>query len=111
MKIPCVPLIKIPRAQAACHIILGVIFGMEPTIVRYSGYTGIMEKKMETTLVYRGYIGIVEKKMETTIVLSVCNTLATCLVSHALSNGQQIQVLATRQQHQIPDSEIRDFQT
>ena len=34
---------------------------------------GIMEKKMETTLVYRGYIliGIMEKKMETTIVLLV----------------------------------------
>ena len=29
---------------------------------------GIMEKKMETTIVYWGYIGIMEKKMETTIV-------------------------------------------
>ena len=27
---------------------------------------GIMEKKMETTLVFWGYIGIREKKMETT---------------------------------------------
>ena len=26
-----------------------------------------MEKKMETTIVYWGYIGIVEKKMETSI--------------------------------------------
>ena len=28
---------------------------------------GIMEKKMETTIVYWGYIGIMENKMETTI--------------------------------------------
>ena len=28
---------------------------------------GIVEKKMETTIVYKGYIGIMEKKMETTI--------------------------------------------
>ena len=33
----------------------------------YWGYIGIMEKKMETTLVYWEYIGIMEKKMETTI--------------------------------------------
>ena len=31
---------------------------------------GIMEKKMETTIVYWGYIGITEKKMETTIAKS-----------------------------------------
>ena len=29
------------------------------------GYIGIMENKMETTVVYWGYIGIMEKKMET----------------------------------------------
>ena len=29
-------------------------------------YVGIMEKKMETTIVYWGYIGIMEKNMETT---------------------------------------------
>ena len=29
---------------------------------------GIMENKMETTIVYWGYIGIMENKMETTIV-------------------------------------------
>ena len=29
-------------------------------------YIGIMEKKMETTIVYWGYIGIMENKMETT---------------------------------------------
>ena len=29
---------------------------------------GIMEKKMETTIVYRGYIGIMENRMETTTV-------------------------------------------
>ena len=34
----------------------------------YWGYIGIMENKMETTIVYKGYIGIMEKKMETTIV-------------------------------------------
>ena len=28
---------------------------------------GIMEKKMETTIVYREYIGIMENKMETII--------------------------------------------
>ena len=40
----------------------------------YRGYVGIMEKKMETTImgdigfrVYRGFIGIMEKKMETTV--------------------------------------------
>ena len=32
----------------------------------YWGYIGIMENKMETTIVYRGDIGIMEKKMETT---------------------------------------------
>ena len=31
-------------------------------------HIGIMEKKMETTIVYWNYIGITEKKMETTIV-------------------------------------------
>ena len=40
---------------------------METTIVCW-GYIGIMEKKMETTIVYWGYIGIMEKKMETTII-------------------------------------------
>ena len=29
------------------------------------GYIGIIENKMETTMVYWGYIGIMEKKMET----------------------------------------------
>ena len=28
---------------------------------------GIMEKKMETTIVYRGYIRIMEKNVETTV--------------------------------------------
>ena len=31
------------------------------------GYIGIMENRMETTIVYWGCIGIMEKKMETTI--------------------------------------------
>ena len=30
-------------------------------------YIGIMENKMETTIVYWGYIGIMENRMETTI--------------------------------------------
>ena len=34
----------------------------------YRDYIGIMEKKMETTIMYRDYIGIMEKKMETTII-------------------------------------------
>ena len=34
----------------------------------YWGYIGIMEKKMETTVVYWGCIGIMAKKMETTII-------------------------------------------
>ena len=44
---------------------------METTIV-YWGCIGIMEKKMETTIVYWGCIGIMEKKMETTIVYWGC---------------------------------------
>ena len=32
-------------------------------------YIGMMEKKMEVTVVYWGYIGIMEKKMETTIIV------------------------------------------
>ena len=36
------------------------------------GNIGIMEKKMEATIVYWGFIGIREKKMETTIVYRVC---------------------------------------
>ena len=31
------------------------------------GYIGIIEKKMETTVVYWGNIGIMENKMEATI--------------------------------------------
>ena len=34
-------------------------------------YIGIMEKKMETTIIYWGYIGIMEKNMETTIILGL----------------------------------------
>ena len=30
-----------------------------------------MEKKMEATMIYLGYIGMMEKKMETTIVIRV----------------------------------------
>ena len=31
------------------------------------GYIGVMEKKMETTIVYWGCIGIMENQMETTV--------------------------------------------
>ena len=51
---------------------IGVIYGImekkiETTIV-YWGNIGIMEKEMEATIVYWGYIGIMENKLETTIV-------------------------------------------
>ena len=39
---------------------------------------GIMEKKMEATIIYWGYIGIMEKKMETTR-YSACLYLALAL--------------------------------
>ena len=46
---------------------IGVILGL------YRGYIGviwgIMEKKMETTIVYWGYVGIMENKMEATIIV------------------------------------------
>ena len=40
---------------------------METTITLglHGGYIGIMEKKMEATIIYRGFIGIMENKMET----------------------------------------------
>ena len=39
------------------------------------GYIGIMEKKIETSIVYWGYIGIMENKMETTMIeFRVCAT-------------------------------------
>ena len=37
---------------------------MEATVV-FGGYIGIMEEKMETSIL--GYIGIMEKNMETTV--------------------------------------------
>ena len=52
--------LRVPRC-------IGVIFGTILYRGLYWGYIGIMEKKMETTIVYWGYIGIMEKKMETTI--------------------------------------------
>ena len=36
------------------------------------GYIGIMDKKMETTIVYQGYIGIMHKKMETRASTHAC---------------------------------------
>ena len=41
------------------------VFGVY--IYIYWGYIGIVEKKMETTILYRDAIEIMEKKMETTI--------------------------------------------
>ena len=46
---------------------LGLYWGYIGVEGYYRGRTGIMEKKMETTLVYWGYKGIMDKKMETTI--------------------------------------------
>ena len=46
----------------------GIIENKMETTVVYWGYIGRMEKKMETTIVYWGYIGIMENQMETTIV-------------------------------------------
>ena len=40
---------------------LGILLGL------YWGYNGVMEKKMEATMVYWGFIGIMENKLETTI--------------------------------------------
>ena len=63
------------QAHRICFLSLrlpvGVILGlmekkMEATMV-YWGYMGIMEKKMEATIVYWGYTGIMEKKIEATM--------------------------------------------
>ena len=55
---------------------------METTIV-YRGHMGIMENKKEASIVYRGFMGIMENKMETTIVcvdhLRLEQTLLYCL--------------------------------
>ena len=40
---------------------------METTLVYFSGYSWIMERKMETTIVYLGSSGIMENKLESTI--------------------------------------------
>ena len=55
-----------PRRCNFCHI--GIMENKMETTIVYWGYIGIMENKMETTIVYWGYIGIMENKMETTIV-------------------------------------------
>ena len=44
--------------------IIGYILGF---IQGNIDFMGIMEKRMETTVIYWGYIGIMEKRMETTI--------------------------------------------
>ena len=59
----------LPRCSGT---ILGIHIGimdkkMETTIVHW-GNIGIMDKKMETTIVHWGNIGIMDKTMETTIV-------------------------------------------
>ena len=51
---------------AATHYIGIMENKMETTIVHW-GNIGIMENKMETTIVHWGNIGIMENKMETTI--------------------------------------------
>ena len=40
---------------------------METTIVHW-GNTGITEKKLETTIVHWGYLAVMQKKMETTTI-------------------------------------------
>ena len=62
-----------PHAEPLCRLMLdywgyiGVMENRMETTIVYWGYIRIMENKMETTIVYWGYIGIMEKKMETTI--------------------------------------------
>ena len=41
----------------------------------YWAYVGILEKKVETTVVYWGYEGIVGKKMETTVVVVLVSNI------------------------------------
>ena len=52
-----------------------MIIGFRPTrsphrrpYTTYIGFIGMMDKKMETTIVYWGYIGVMEKKMEASVV-------------------------------------------
>ena len=59
------------------------------TTVPLGGYTGIMEKKMETTIVYWGYIGIMEEKMETTICTSTLRMISSNLANPATGVGTQ----------------------
>ena len=59
------------------------------TTVPLGGYTGTMEKKMETTIVYWGYIGIMEKKMETTICTSTLRMISSNLANPATGVGTQ----------------------
>ena len=52
---------------------------------------GIMEKKMETTIVYRDYIEIMEKKMETIEIIAAglalpIRILALCLSAEDMGN-------------------------
>ena len=46
---------------------IGIIEKKMETTMVYWDYIGIMEKEMETTMVYWGYIGIMENKMETMV--------------------------------------------
>ena len=54
-----------------------------------------METKTETTRVYRGYIGIMEKKMETTIVYWENGKMETAIVywDNAEENGNYCSIL------------------
>ena len=46
---------------------------MDQVLNKHRGYIGIVEQKMETTIVYGGNIGIMENEMEATILGSCQN--------------------------------------
>ena len=55
------------KLASLCRYYMGIMEKKVETTIVYRDYIGIMEKAMETTIVYRDYIGIMENKMETTI--------------------------------------------
>ena len=61
-------MIRNPIGNGENILVLGIMENKMETTIVYWGYIGIMENKMEATIVYWGYIGIMENKMEATIV-------------------------------------------
>ena len=55
----------------------------------YRSYIGIMENKMETTIVYWGYMGIMEKKMETITPPPSCLDRVKAFFSYLWSAGNE----------------------